>query len=78
MDRDPSAIAEQGRILTRFVLLDEIDAATAARELAALPSLSLDGHYYWPVDLVESGKVEAKFAALWTELETLGIKPPAA
>jgi len=78
MNPDMSVIAEQGKILTRYMLLDEIDASTAARDLAALPSLNLDGQYYWPVDLFESGKVEAKIAALWGELEKLGIKPPAA
>ncbi len=69
---------EQGRIFTRFFLLDEIDAATAARALAALPNLNLDGYYYWPVDDWESGKVPAKLTALLDELEKLGIKPPPA
>ncbi len=78
MNPDISTFAEQGRILTRYMLLNEIDAAAAARELAVLPTLNLDGHYYWPVDLFESGKVQAKLEALWAELEKLGIKPPAA
>jgi hypothetical protein len=73
-----SAIDEQNQIFTRFFLLDEIDANTAARELAVIPSLNLDGHYYWLAEHWESGKVQTKLAALTNELEKLGIKLPAA
>jgi hypothetical protein len=73
-----SDIDEQGRIFTRFFLLDEIDANTAARELAVLPALNLDGYYYWLAEDWESGKVQSKLAALTDELTKLGIKPPAA
>ncbi len=73
-----SDIDEQGRIFTRFFLLDEIDANAAARELAMLPTLNLDGYYYWLAEDWESGKVPTKLAALADELAKLGIKPPAA
>jgi hypothetical protein len=73
-----SDIDEQNRIFTRFFLLDEIDANTAARKLAVLPRLNLDGYYYWLAEDWESGKGQTKLAALTEELEKLGIKPPAA
>ncbi len=73
-----SDIDEQGRIFTRFFLLDEIDANTAARELAVLPALNLDSYYYWLAEDWESSKVQTKLTALADELARLGIKPPAA
>ena len=69
---------QQNRIFTRFFLLDEIDANTAARELAVLPSFNLDGYYYWLAEDWEPGNVQTKLAALTDELEKLGIEPPAA
>ena len=73
-----SNLDKQSVIFTRYFLLDEIDARTAAQELAALPGFTLDGHYYWLQDDWESGKVEKKLAALRDELELLGFNPPAA
>jgi hypothetical protein len=73
-----SDLDEQGRIFTRFFLLGEIDATTAARELAVLPSINLGGYSYWLAEDWESGKVQIKLAALAGELAKLGIKLPAA
>jgi hypothetical protein len=73
-----SDIDEQGRIFTRFFLLDEIDANAAAHELAMLPTINFDGYYYLLAEDWESGKVPTKLAALVDELAKLGIKPPAA
>ncbi len=62
-------------VFTRYFLLGEIDAASAARELAAIPGLNLDGHYYWPGDVAD---FQHKMSALQDELEKLGVRPPAA
>ena len=62
-------------VFTRYFLLGEIDATAAARELATIPSLDLDGYYYL---LPDQSDFEAKFVALRAELAKLGSEPPAA
>ena len=62
-------------VFTRYFLLGEIDASTAARELAVLPGLDLNGHYYYPGDAAD---FQRKLSALQVELEKVRGEPPAA
>ena len=64
-------LSDQLRIsatFTRYFLEGEIDARTAARELAAIPGFTLDGHYYW---LGPMEGLEEKFADLRAELAAI-------
>ena len=62
-------------IFTRYFLEDDLDARMAAKELAAIPGFTLDGHYHW---LGPIGGLEQKFNDLRAALEALGFNPPAA
>ena len=64
-------------IIARF-MNGEIEPEAAARELAALPSITWDANCYWSEELYHSGEVERRMSRLLAELKRLGIEPPAA